>query len=486
MKKKEAEDYYLYVNLQSETAVVERVPCKVYLPKRFSEPVILKFRPSNEQITVINNKILPQFSVEGEQKDWHGQPQTWIHTNEVWALSGIAAAYWGKDLMEVSDFTGNPVNLEIVNFLSPRHSVGKSHGRFFLTPCSLLNPGVSIGRSYTGAVEVETVWQQAFTLSNGLHLTFSNCYHYEELDNDEVVTFKELVAEFTIDDEEIDSSRINQLRSEVDDFLLLASFAARQRCVCYGWDVSNSKVTIDFFRGAGLSIPQEKGRTHRDWLIDIADSQDFIRTAYEVLSQRQEKESIRGAIHAVVPVGTIFVEKQFMASYAAVESLVLAFRKEHQLEKVLPASEWKRFSRDFHCWLQTHELLSGNAEKQKLVFSKMGELNRISFGTAFKAFCEFYGVDISDLWPLTDSSEGISLSGIRNKIVHGERLGEKKLLALSVALSHLQWSLERILLAVLDYPIAKSAVSKGRIKSCGGFEEMKIQRETLSKPAATI
>src|SRR5438067_1167787 len=45
----ETPNYYLPVTMQSGTARYEDIPCKVYLPVRFTEPVVLHLYPDEEQ-----------------------------------------------------------------------------------------------------------------------------------------------------------------------------------------------------------------------------------------------------------------------------------------------------------------------------------------------------------------------------------------------------------------------------------------------------
>ncbi len=56
-------------------------------------------------------------------------------------------------------------------------------------------------------------------------------------------------------------------------------------------------------------------------------------------------------------------------------------------------------------------------------------------------------VDNSDLWPVF--GEGLSLSRIRNKLIHGILSGDETFL--SFARIHLKWIVERCLLAIIGW-----------------------------------
>ena len=129
------------------------------------------------------------------------------------------------------------------------------------------------------------------------------------------------------------------------------------------------------------------------------------------------------------------------------------------MESVL-VSEWNEFQDDLKKWLRNYPMLKNGKGKRILIYEKLPELNRISFSTAFNHFCAFYSIDLSDLWPVLKNSRGISISEIRNKLIHGETFNPLQLGALMAAKEHLQWIMERLILAVLDWPISRSRVNK--------------------------
>ena len=157
----------------------------------------------------------------------------------------------------------------------------------------------------------------------------------------------------------------------------------------------------------------------------------------------------------------------FIRLFSAIETLVTFFRKKHNLATVIPTEEWPKIRKKLEKYvskcLKTEGSLDGNENKEKrdLIYQKVGELNRISFNVVFKKFCEQYAVNLDDLWPVCDSKDGISLSDIRNKLIHGETFAKTnaEFLPLIIAESHLKWTVERMLLSVLGWPVKKSAVN---------------------------
>jgi hypothetical protein len=64
-------------------------------------------------------------------------------------------------------------------------------------------------------------------------------------------------------------------------------------------------------------------------------------------------------------------------------------------------------------------------------------------------FCKEMKVDNSDLWPIHGKNHSLDLYRIRNKLIHGKRFETWSLL--SIAIDHLRWTVERCLLAVLEW-----------------------------------
>jgi hypothetical protein len=109
----------------------------------------------------------------------------------------------------------------------------------------------------------------------------------------------------------------------------------------------------------------------------------------------------------------------------------------------------------------------------------------VSFGSPFRSFCDHYSIDLSDLWPVVDASHGVSLSAIRNRLVHGEAFAGDKYSALITAEMHLQWTVERMLLGALGWPVSRSAVDAGFLSAINQYYGWQTDRRNLSLRAAS-
>jgi hypothetical protein len=275
---------------------------------------------------------------------------------------------------------------------------------------------------------------------------------------------------------EIDESLTNQ----IDDFLLIASFAARQRCIWFGWESFGPGMWITFHR-RDVTMPTPDPRLNvEDGVIDIAQFEEFLAKAYVRFVGTEPKEFIRNALRVVIPKQGEILENHFLALYSSVESLVLDFRRKAELEFVLPPEHWRRVQRELKGLLSQHPDLKNQPEKVALMNEKLPELNRISFTTAFQKFCQEHSVALDDLWPLTENTDGWSLSRMRNKLIHGEPLTPMEIRVLSTASMHLQWTLERLILGVLRWDASHSKVSSDYLSHMTAYNDWKDERKLIS------
>jgi len=392
--------------------------------------------------------------------------------------------HWGNEIVE-SVFIAEPIDLKVIQFLrhDSQDSLKKTVGSFWLTPSALLSPAKTIEPSYNGNVKVETIRQIKFTLANALPLVFDKHFRYLKNENGDDITFTELVAEFEIGGEkqDIEADTIGCL----DDFLMLVSFAAKHRCVCLGWNFINFEGHTKYFR-RNLSIPDiRKKPSLLDVIIDIQDFEEFIKQTYTKFIEIEPKDLIRQAIQCIISVNqeNKTFENAFFTLYSALESLTLHFRRINQLEEILPPEQWTNLENELKKWIKNHQLLNNdkNKDKRAFIYEKLPELNRISFLTVFTQFCNYYSVDLSDLWPVIKNSKGISLSEIRNKLIHGETFNSLQLEALTIAKEHLQWIVERLILAVLGWPISRSYINQDYLShymAC--YKDWEKYQKTLS------
>lgn len=465
------EDYKLKVSITSDGSTTTDILCEVYLPKRLTDPIELSFKPPGGK----KHPSYPfKFSVYGEIKDFSGNIQTIIEAEKVYFKKG-GTTHWGPDISETI-IVGEPADLTITNLINGDSTNKEISGVFWLTPSIMLSPVKFITPSYTGEVKVEKVRNFEFELPCGFRLFFDNHYRYIDGDGDDTISFPELVAEFKDVPSEHD---INSVLQELDDLLMFTSFSARQRCVCLGWEKYDySKIITNYRRS--ISIPDEKKHSFHETLIEVNDFAEFITTVFDYFTSSKRKELLRQAIfRAMREKGTI--ESNFLSLYSALETLVFLHRVSDETETILTQSEWKEMMKGIKIFLKKHQLLSGRKDKRKQIYEKLPELNRISFFSAFESFCNHFNVNLEDLWPVVNRNEGVSLSDIRNKLIHGDTFNRLQEKALMSAVEHLRWIVERSILAVLNWHSSKSKVCEGFLQQMTMHKVWREDRKILTE-----
>ena len=469
-----------------DNSSVENVLCKVYLPVKVTDSILLAFHPTEEQYRIFDCGNFWRFAVESiEEVPEHYVPH---HTTNITAqnvyLTHLSNTHWGFKVSE-SRMIAEPIDLKIERFRSPDGvDTPKTFGRFWLTPNKLISPAQSRSTSYTGEVNIKTVRNIDFTLENGLNLDFSKRHHYRDGEDNEYISWSELVANYEFEGKAQNFDDVYNSLNDLDDFLRLSSLALRHSCVCVGFDIVNTEgYILDFYR-RNISIPPTNEDRY-DELIDIINIKEFLSTTYQKFIELERNDLIRQAINYTIPRENRTIESSFISLYSALETLILYFRRNENLEFVFSEEEnqeWRTFDKDLRQFIKEHPVLKNDKTKRKRLYDNIPALKRISFRAACEECFKFYDVDISDLWAIIGNDKGWSLSTIRNKLVHGEHFASTKRHSIVAAKSHLQWIVERLLLKIVGWDISKSNISSEYLERVmNDYKDWKSDQNLLSE-----
>lgn len=441
----------LYTTIYSGECTVENIRCTFAIPVRLSDSLELRFIPTPEQADLLGP--LFKFSVSGQIADSEGNPVFTIHADKVFEKDNRKTR-WGPDIWEPI-ILAEPQDLTVCDLWHPTRIVSfqTAKGSFWLTPNIFLHPDKEFLDDLTGATKIQRHRCVRFKLLNGTKLTFDT--HYRHIDHEEGnLRVPELVAVFELPSKD----QVPETLTLLDDLLLLVSFATRQRCVCLGWDAGGSFGLTRYFRRSVRAPNVKKHHSFNETLIQREDFKKFIRSTYRRFATSPQKDLLRQVLHGLVYDGDSVLEESFPRLYSAIETLVLLFRRAQALEEVLLPDRWKWLNKELKKFLKSPNLnLSRN--ERRLMYEKLPELNRVSFTTALSRLLSKYSVTLSDLWPLVSAGpNAISLSDIRNRLVHGDEINREERSAMAVALPHLRWTAERLALATLGWPIERSRV----------------------------
>jgi hypothetical protein len=445
---KEAYRVLASISLHETSDTINEVICKIYVPKRTNEHARVILLPNDEQNKQFSNAHM--LSIRAELKQPNGDINR-IASNETLITSQNSTG-WGDPRLSEHMVQCEPWDLQIETIFHASHVDSKPEGYFRISRNQLLSNVWEQSFSFTGDVNMSKLDPLEVTLANGLKIDFTEHCGYGHFGDGDTLMFRENVGELQIPHDL--SSVLADCLEHVDDVLRLVSFIGEYSCVCVGWRSDDSERAIEFYRRRSVA-PETPPSVH-DAIIKYSDFADFLPAAYKAFVGVDQNAALRRALDYVVPDKHDSLEASYIMLYAAVETLVLFFRRQEKLEFIFEDdSQWDQLKCDLTAWLKSHPVLSEDNKRRSFVYEKLSELTRLSFGTAFKKFCNRYKVDLTDLWPMVGRN---SLSNIRNKLVHGEVYQPKHYHALMGAREHLRWSVYRMIFGMLGWPINRTKI----------------------------
>ncbi len=285
-----------------------------------------------------------------------------------------------------------------------------------------------------------------------------------------------MVAAFKVPETTFDP---RSLLLELDDLLLLVSLAEQRHCSCVAvsWSQGNRWSTYWRYRLVSKERPES---SVVDQLVSRVDISSYLSRAYSAFSQSEHSNLIRSALQDATYDGESSIGEKYLRLFSALESALLAYRRESRLEFSIEGDkERAKLAKDLRKFLGNHPLLVGDEAKQKQTRARVYEnfplLWRVSLSTAFRSLVKAKDIDLRDLWPLTDSADGISLTQIRNKIVHGEAFRDQQWESSLRASVSLRKTVQRVLFAQLGWD------ASGALAMWEGPDKWRAQREALSR-----
>ena len=452
------EDFLVRADLTIEERLVPSILCKVYLPQKPSEKPFISFQPTKAQYDSCVHTFRCGF--HAETPDFSGKIDATLDAPTVY-LKDMRTTHWGPDLV-VAQFNGDPQHLRVARFLSTDAELRtRCRVTWWLSPNKMLQPRMLIQSSFLGPISMERVFRHTFRLERHLVITFDKHYRSESRD-DQIVQWSFLVGttRHVLKGKEA-FELCEELLPKIDDFLLIVSLGSRTRTACVGWEAVGSRQITSYYRGE-LEFPTgDTEPSYRDGLVDVNDFREFVTTAYSTFRAQPERDPIRGAIHALVPGKGHALEHTFLSLFAALEMLLLDFRRRNSLELIMNEEDWGALKVSCRKFIKEQTRATIDAPRRSWMYAKLDELNRVPLRIVLDALCTQYHIELSDLWPLfVEGRREIGLADIRNMIIHGEPFVDRCLDAVMVATEHLKWTVERVLLGLLNWPAERTEISR--------------------------
>ncbi|BBA70608.1 hypothetical protein [Geobacter sulfurreducens] len=452
------ENHLVNATIIADGTKINDVPCKIYLPERTHEKPYLVFKPSR----VDGAKVMGAHK-RGFRADVYGFDRNLSTTFEAPEIhfSGVYTKNWGADISE-STLPGEPQDLFVIKYLNSREVPPITHLTVWLSPNKFLSPSAICSTSYTGKVKYDSR-KIEFTIKDGLKLSFENHYRTKDVDGD-LLQWSFLVACTELDIPAVNLKAVQErLLPDIDDFLLVTGFAARQRTACLGWTAVDDKTLTTFYRG-NYSFPDGKNTDLNDCVIDIQSFEKYVAVCYPAFLEYDNKLALRNALYSTFSSGTKTIETVFLHLFAGLETLILDFRRRENLEFVMSPKVFAKFRDNLKGFISESTKATLEAHQRASIYKKLGELNRVSLQEAFELFCQKYEIDLFDLWPVFGDKKIAGLAEIRNRLIHGDPFPFELYDALVTARFHLEFVLERMLLRVLGWDISNSKVNPAYIE----------------------
>ena len=473
------ENYFVHATVIVEGQEIQKVPCKVYLPERTHEKPYLLFNPTKTDAVRMTGSYKVEFVAKVIGLD--GELQATL-TAPVVYLSENSTTHWGSDVSETI-IIGEPQDLHIVDHLKGDGPPGEASVEFWVSPNEFLTPCISTELSYTGDIKQKRVRESEFVIKDGMRMKLDKRFVYKTLGNSDVVQWSHLVACVDIARPAIDLAAIkDSLLEDIDDFLVLVSFACRRRTACLGWSAYDKTAVIKFYRG-NYSFPDvRKEFDSNDVVIDITHFEKFTSHTYQAFLAYENKLALRTALHSSIPSKPHLLESSFLSMFAGLETIILDFRRRANLEVVLPNKEWKALRNYIEACIKKFDDPPLEKGQRATMYSKLDELNRVSLREAFEIFCVNYEIDLSDLWPVFGAKGAVGLVNIRNKLIHGDPFPHDLFGTLIVAKEHLKYTLERILVRVLGWDVESTKVRPAFLSMYGlGIKNQQADQDKLAE-----
>lgn len=461
-------DLLIPVTVATENTTLEAVECRIYLPQHEVEEAVLVLSPSEGQSGALKNAW--KVALSGTLPNWEGGTGLRLRADTVYN-EGTHQQYWGKRITECWILC----RAEDLTIIRPLNRTGEQTQAIFrMTPSPLLGAGKFFTFSFDGRIEAHEGTRLSCQLTGGPNISFDTHYRYVNKDNGQVtrVPYVVIQLETALRAEDVAGFKETLLPS-IDTVMRLLSFAQRVRSHCVGWHACDGDNDVDFYRGWGGEYRDYDPSRHSDMLLDQPHWTTFIAKGYDVLKHIDANSLVADAIAYVVPREGDTFQAGFLRNFTALEKLTTHFRQTRSLVDILAPDDWEKFKEAIQeksrTWLKEKTEL--DSKRRALLYDKISELNRVSFGAAFSLMCEAYNVDLRDLWPVSGSKIP-SLASIRNKLIHGETIPDEHYDIILYAGDHLKWIVERLVLSLLGWPVSDSNADGKHLKNMIGYTEL--------------
>ncbi|MBK9018589.1 MAG: hypothetical protein IPL72_00725 [Sulfuritalea sp.] len=470
-------DYELALDVKNGAKHVATVPCEIWLPAGSNDKPLVRFTSRDRGHSSL---IQGPYELDGTIYSFDKKPSVMISAQGVW-FQRVSSKFISGTEPPVITGVALPEKLIAITSLNSAASSEQAttYLHFEISENQLLDPIQIIETSYTGSRKVRTIRTQRIDVYGVGRLRFTRHYHEQKSQSQprESIVRDRLVAETRLSlPAESLIAKDPEIRHLVEECLLIASFAARQRTIAPTWHAVDNMHLVKCFAG-NISVPEQKPEPSiHDVLIDSREFSSFFKGTLKRYGSlpEQARALLRDALYRVLPSPNKTLESRYLSLFSALESTILWFRRNADFEYTIPESRsWKAFSRDVRSLIDSHSAIRDDL-RRNMIIDTVGGLRRVPLRHAFFAYCKRFGVQLDDLWPVF--GHAASLNNIRNKLSHGDTYDRAAFEALMYAEDNHQVLVERMLLAAFRWPVTRSNVSQAHLKAYGWVADVDLEK----------
>lgn len=422
------------------------VPCEVILPLKIGERPVIHFYPEGSIDDFYHRPIVCK--LQGQLGDGVGSVK--ISAKGV-SFGATTERYWG-DGLDDRRICGRAETLQVARARPSKNTI--VNASFYLSDSYLLSPFDLVTQSYDGNVTNHKGTPIKVDLIDGVSFTFENEYKYKK-NGKETVCWPVLTARVNVPS---DRFRKDEFLSAIDDFLLLVSFAESRRIACLElvWH-DESELVHEYRMNRTVPLKKENHSFSECLIHEKEPFEAYIQSAFSNLLKHPQRELVRDAVAAMTLFNEGTIDTNFVRVFSALESLILAFRRTHNLEYSVPIKKDRdAIEKELKKAIKNNLVLKDDPVQRKFVYDNIPGLFRISLRQAAERFFENNGIFTKDIWPIFDTTDGISLIQIRNKIAHGDSFSDEEWWHISKAEKSLRLLASRCMLSTLGNSYQKT------------------------------
>lgn len=270
------------------------------------------------------------------------------------------------------------------------------------------------------------------------------------------------------------------ISNEVDDILMLLSFAHSGRISYVNWRADFNNEMIWHYRSNRLKLTDIKDDPVRE-LIERKDVQKFVTDSLPIYKSSIYRDTINNSIHSLDGRNSTVIELAYLSYFQALESLILTCKRSNELEYILKEKEFSELKGLIEKTI--NDFLPNQKEKRGKIKSKLLELNRVSLKESAELFFSEFNVPRNDIWPIFDDKKNnsVGLYTIRNRIVHGDVINSEYLSQVAIALEHLKILLTRCIFTILQWDISQTKIDNRHLNNYHNFFKPEFFKKTMEE-----